>query len=444
MPSDRHQNSPFRRRVGHDIERFRGVNTEQDAGAIGMEQSVTLENVRFRGGRLANRSGLSKVNSGGAMSGCIHGFYGDGDGGGNVPVRIYIVMNSSTGDGVFTVWGYDSAQNDTFQIPNLASGTSTTCFFWNGRLYVGVLRSSDYVGLYEVVPPPSAAGQDIGSVATAPRLIWESSGSGTGNANTSILGYCALDDKLYFSYWDSSFDLNVKTWDGKTIGDEVTVAASLGNGMYGPLVVFREEVHAIVGGDNAATEWRVRSHAGVWSSITIDSEPSSASGNYISGAAVYKNTLYSLIVNTEFTGVTTTGWMYQYTSGGTATVATSWTGLADGDATPYGGLGLVEFNGYLFFSWVRESDGDCIIGRYDGSSWVTEHKNLTDQGIITSTHAAALCVFNGALHCVFRNASATGFRIYKAPEDTTGTWTLVVTEETVGIGTLGFGGIAVG
>lgn len=68
--------SPFNIRVGLDVPRFRGMNRQSDAGAIGDDQFWLIQNARIDGTGIKNRPGLSALFTE-ALSGCVYGIFDD-------------------------------------------------------------------------------------------------------------------------------------------------------------------------------------------------------------------------------------------------------------------------------------------------------------------------------------------------------------------------------
>jgi hypothetical protein len=77
MPYSGERANNIRVRVGVDVNEFQGMNTEREPASLPVTQFVELVNVRHDGGKLVNRKGLTKVNSGGAITGTPTGAGGN-------------------------------------------------------------------------------------------------------------------------------------------------------------------------------------------------------------------------------------------------------------------------------------------------------------------------------------------------------------------------------
>ena len=74
--TERGVKTPIRLRVGVDVPRFTGVNTQYDPAAIADHELQLFENGRWSGSDLIARSGLEKVINT-PLSGCVDGIYDD-------------------------------------------------------------------------------------------------------------------------------------------------------------------------------------------------------------------------------------------------------------------------------------------------------------------------------------------------------------------------------
>lgn len=77
MPYGPERANNFRLRVGVDVPEFQGMNTEREPSSVPQAQFQELVNVRHDGGKIVNRKGLAKVNSGGAITGTPTGAGGN-------------------------------------------------------------------------------------------------------------------------------------------------------------------------------------------------------------------------------------------------------------------------------------------------------------------------------------------------------------------------------
>lgn len=92
-----------------------------------------------------------------------------------------------------------------------------------------------------------------------------------------------------------------------------------------------------------------------------------------------------------------------------------------------GVLAMCVFDGFLFYAWQKISSGKLMIGRFDGTTWVDEHKDLGTQ--LSLVACGAMVVYNNELYVGAWKGANTG-RIYKSPGTvTTGTWTQVTSSQ---------------
>lgn len=355
MPSpkghERGIRNPFSVRVGIDLDRFRGTNTQGDPGAIRDDQFQALENVSHDGTRWGSRDGQSKVNSAVAMTGCVYGMWDDDDGigfGGGA-VRVY-----GGPDANGFVYAYDSeltTQSQQFKLNPL----ETTC---NAILDIHEEFAAVRLGataedesadesratrliiggtagrVYEWVPSSPPEGKTLLDTATYPKHILTIPGL-TGGTIFSLAWW----EGVLYILADHGTSCVVYSYDGEGLTLEDTVA-SVSDGILG---VYQGEIVAayVYSGANAI---RVRSAAGAWSSLSFPG----GIGNWKTGAATEYGTKFYILGSVGGNSA------YVLSYDGSALVIAK--ELAGTGLVPSKGVSMTVFNGELVYLW-QEGDG---------------------------------------------------------------------------------------
>lgn len=397
--------SPYRLRAGIDIPRFRGVNTQGDPGCIGEDEFQKLENVRHNGVFLEERPGLTKVTSGGALTGSVYGVFDEGaqDGGtgGAANVRIYAAGDSSVNGA--QLYAYDDMQTTVSQgVPlnsTLSAGIATSAYPQHSRNRLLVGGSSGYVGSW--TPAAIPTGSTLLASAPSPSVLFRLATDALG-----VSGFTEAAGVLYVTARYSGGS-RVYSYDGATVAQEDEVA---GAGLC--LQTYREEVYATYATTGLNTI-RKRNLAGTWSSLTMPGTMTQFSGGH---AMVYKDVLY---ISGETVAPDTAGAYLLSWNGTTCAVAR---GPLGGGANSTS-AGLAVFNGCLYWLYHDKANNHAVIAKYDGSTWTDAEKNLSTQLGGTDYTPFGLTVFKDNLYAILDEASPAQGVLIRSPGTTTsGTW----------------------
>lgn len=456
-------------RVGRDVRGFAGVNTEQDAASIGLEQFQTLTNVRWRGGRLINRSGLTKVNSGGAMTGKVLAMAGDaayaarksgGSGGDSGPSQggsaLYGLENSY-------IYRYTPADNESVQEHAVVGSThmiglpvafgSPMPQYPDALLiaYGDFVGGTEFARLYWYRVNSGVAATPYGPIAGY-------ASSGSPNPLTQSRQLVHADDGLI--YWACNMNGNAATL--YSIDGPVSIAAKVAASTHGQGRVIEKQYEetSILGGNVACgigevlfifqngaagfsegAAWRPRIYqkatSGTW---TLRAIPAATY------TRVYVASNMPVVPSTGSVGATGLPWatygskIYFAAQGldvgapnrGDALIY-SWDGstltlertIAGSDADPYYITCLRSFNGYLYYAYSRLTAATCTLGRYDGSTWTDAHKDMST-AFTGCVSVYDLVEFRGELYAALSQGAGTaaGFVTLASTtnQDTGGTW----------------------
>ncbi len=339
--------SPFRLRLGIDIDRFRGVNKESDPGAIQDTEFQELRNVRLLpSGAVAARKGQEALNTS-AVTGCVTGIFDDEDVIGTN--KLYYTQISGGTDLLRTINTHDT-------IASLHSGDELNSEYRRCLAdFDGVLISSkeDSDDLYSVNPSTGAythiadlSGDNFtADFAHFDGQLW-------------IVVEAGLSDKVY-------------SWDGTNI--------TLDDSLDGPVGTFGARIASYKPYGGTADLFYSSDHSvrkrngGSWDAVAL---PGGLTAFEAGDMVPYAGKLYLL-------GLDNTG------SNAAAILAYNGSAISLVNS-PTGGrwvMSAAEFNGFLYYAWIREADDDMMIGRYDGMFWDDDYKNLTDD--IASTNNAS-------------------------------------------------------
>lgn len=148
----------------------------------------------------------------------------------------------------------------------------------------------------------------------------------------------------------------------------------------------------------------------------------------ITAMCAYRGTLY--IGTDALSGPTN----YVFARTSTGTLPTAFTSTGTPTVIPYF-YGAIVFNDALYIAWYGGATGDCLIHKFDGTTWTT------DLDVGTTYASLAPCqpvVFNGHLYWGFNDdTTATGTSNFLLQRTVGGVWSQVLSG--VGVrGTLGF------
>ena len=381
--------NPFSVRVGIDIERFRGTNTQGDPGSIRDDQFQALENVSHDGTRWGSRDGQSKVNSAAAVTGCILGQWDDDDGlgFGGGPVRVYggvpfedkffyaFDSELSTPSQRFKQNPIETTQGESpvldihEEFAALRLGAVADDESAEENLSTRLIIGGSAGRVYEWVPTSPPEGRTLLDTAAYPKHILTIPGLTTG----TVQSLAWWEGVLYILVTDGS-DGAVYAYDGETLALEDTVVGS------GPSIlgVYAGTILALYG-DKV---FRVRGTDGVWFTVDMSAVSGSWGSNDIKefGANAY-------ILGNEAGTAKILRW------DGTDLTVAQVLGSPEGDCF----CGHV-FNGELVFVWDEEGEGgkETYIGSYNDSSWTTKEKNILSD-LVSGYNTVGLVESKGTL-----------------------------------------------
>lgn len=223
----------LKRRCGIDFSTWKGVNKENDPGAIDDAEWQLAENVRIDGNDVSSRGGQSKAYDEAAV-GCIYGMI-------DIDKSIGFYTNDSLADANAFIYVFDPDSDTYSQVvdnPNaseveidLAVGSGVTGFFstcreanlsFRGNLYTfgeeASLATGD--GFYLITPPQDpTSGQDasltrIFGVAERVSSYCLTTEIGVGTDGTAVVG-----EILYFGTITGG---KIYRWDGTTLTEEAS------------------------------------------------------------------------------------------------------------------------------------------------------------------------------------------------------------------------------
>lgn len=386
-----------------------GMRPDIDAAALDRTDFVQLQNIRRIGPSLTGRPGQSL-------------FYGLGSGYeptglGEFPIgaqrRLLVVADGcpgvSAGAG-FSLSSYSLEQSPRFQPLVYRPAATSFCAarFIRSASVSGLLPAVDAVMfaadgvLYRLsnVPfvygspalPQSNGGQEV-PVWTVP------------TGYTSITAMMQHGSELILAVTNGVGTSAIFSWDGLTFRREVdAINPVTGFGLYRGTL--------IAGHNGAPNLIRVRSDAGVWSTVAPGAGTVGITGNYL--CASYRDVFYIPYGDSIFSFDGTTLTQIPAATNGVTAGATI-RGLEKGFGTK------ADPAGFLFYSWQAAGPSQQKIGRFDGTTWVPAHKNILAQ-LASTTGMRGLRAFSGNL--MAGGIYASGFHIFQSPRTATnGTYT---------------------
>lgn len=381
--------SPLLVRVGTDIAKLRGTNTQGDPGSIGDDQFQALINVSSDGTRWGSRDGQSKVNSAAAMTGCVYGMWDDDDGlgFGGGPVRVYGGVPSankffyaydselSTPSQRFKQNPLETTQGESpvldihEEFAALRLGAVAGDEIAEENLSTRLIIGGSAGRAYEWIPTSPPEGRTLLDTAAYPKHILTIPGLTTG----TVRSLAWWEGVLYLLVTDGSNGA-VYAYDGETLALEDTVVGS------GPSIlgVYVGTILALYG-DKV---FRVRGTDGVWSTVDMSAVSGAWGSNDIKeyGANAY-------ICGSEGALATILRW-----DGTDLTVAQT---LGEGEGDCYCAH---VFNGELVFVWDDEGEGgkEAYIGSYNDSSWTAQEKSILSD-LVSGYNTVGLTESKGTL-----------------------------------------------
>lgn len=408
-----------------------GVHLDTDPGGLAPNQFRHIENGRFTGGNWARRLGYEALNTVPVHSDTAKFRWISSVE--NKPLRIYIASGGcvSVDDVGFSVTWFDIDQE-----PRLQRGTYYAAIndismgLFDERVYVGLSttapRSSEFRRYETVVVPWGKEQLDLaGPKQEYPIYTFPL---------RTIRWMEAFDNKLFISLDDGTTggaaDNRIAVYDGLSIFDGATAAmpADLAAMDFPASVMCRHRDFLVAGYESGANQISVREAGdvpGTWHHITP------AAGTVQSYRMIpYRNKLY---ITPGGTGANATNiWVYDDAepaafAAGSLTVARN---IVNSEIVCCAVLGT-----NFYYGWRRTTDGEVIIGKYDGTTWTDAYKILStqtaDDGSAPSllTKIDDLIAYRGSLYAaVFSDTSVTppvnqgDYLTYSPASDITGTW----------------------
>jgi hypothetical protein len=372
-----------------------GMVPDDDPAAIPPNHLELLINCRIQGGSIAPRGGSKHLLDLGALAGSGSQITGLADFQIGTPRKMWIVGDGCPGLSSSVGWYigfFDVEQEPEFQpaIYYSSAAQKVAIGLYSGDLYASVDNTLRKVNLIEA--PYGEPALDVsGSSQDLPLL--------TLTGFTKITDLMSFDGKLFIGADGGGGASEVAVWDGVT--QSVDVAAINAPAAFG---TYRESlVMGFAGAPNSISVRPVGVPGAAWATVAPSGGTVAMRGPGCS--ATYKDVFWFATGGEnlyKFDGTTLT----------LVPVATS--GIAAGSVTH----SCCSFGGYLFVSYT--SGGHARIARFDGTTWVPIHKDLTTQ-VAAVTGARSLVEYRGDLWVGL--TSAGGGRIYRSVgADTSGTW----------------------
>lgn len=396
-----------------------GMRPDVDAAALERTDFIELRNIRRIGPSIVNRPGqvlffdLSDPATGGVVGSEPTGL-------GNFPIgaqrRIVVVADGcpgvSAGAG-FSLSSYCLEQSPRFQPIVYRPGATSFCAarFVRSASVNGLLPAVDAVMfaadgiLYKLsnVPfiygspalPQTNGGQEI-PVWTVP------------TGYTSISCMLQHGSSLIISAKNGAGTSAIFSWDGLTFTRELNAIDEVtGMGLY------RD---TLIAGHNGGTNLiRVRSAAGVWSTVAPGAGVVKIPANY--RCASYRDVFYIPVGDDR---------LYSFDGTTLTQILAATTGVTAGGVIHGLEVGLRSIAnpaGRLYYSWDAAGPSTQRIGAYDGTTWTANHKDILAQ-FASTTQMRGLRAFSGNLVVA---AITTDLRLYVSPRAaTSGTYEEVI------------------
>jgi hypothetical protein len=400
--------NPYRVRLGIDVPRARGVNTEVDPAALPPDQFRRLENVDFRGNRIVNRKGLAKVNSSGAMTGSVMGIADDRGNNGSGK-RIYYIGIDENGLAIYdpsqtTTYEYVS----TFPFSNVATGSlgskNRMLFFdaKDGYVYFAkddadtLSAASSSTKLYRF--RPGVVTSPGGSIATAqamPEPVFQFSPTYATDASIAAdsmqrvgsLLYIGASEKL--SAGGSAVDAYVYRYDGTTLTQEDTYSITDSVNLTAVIATYRNRPVVLYATNSSLYPpvVRYKDDAGTWQSIAWPG----GNGARFSSVCEYKDKLFV----SGYTGTAFQGAIWQI-SGTTMTAVKTISSMTGLD----GIQGLATDGTYLYYTYYKTN---FYMGRYDDSSFSDTYATVATAPFSNAEDSGPIVIQGKKLYTILTN-----------------------------------------
>ncbi len=382
---------------------WKGMAPDVDPGTLAENRPALLMNVRLHGDGIAPRGGSARLIAlgGGAVGGIVGLFdfqlatakkmwvVGDGCPG----------LSSSIG---YYVGFYDVEQDPPFQ-PGIYYNSST------GKVVLGTYEGDLYVGVDNVLRKVTLIDAPYGGDALAVSGSSQDIALLTETGFTKITDLCEFDGKLFFSVDGGAGASKIGVWDGLTENvDLASINAPTA------LTTYRESLIAgfAAAGPNAIRVRPVGVPGTAWATVTPGAGTAIMRGPGC--AATYKDVLWFA------TGAQT---LCSYNGTTLTVVDVATTGIAANSVTH----SCCVFNGYLFVTYTT-STNRARIARFDGTTWVPIHKDITTQ-FSYLTAIRSISEYRGDLWIGATGASG-GHYVRSPGTATTGTWVSILPSAT--------------
>ena len=348
-----------------------GMVPDDDPSAMPPNNLELLINCRLQGGSIAPRGGSKRRLDLGALAGSGSQITGLADFQLGTPRKLWIVgdgcpgLSSSVG---FYVGLFDTEQSPEFQ-PGIYYSAAThgvVIGLYSGDLYVSVDNTLRKVNVIEA-PYGSPALAVSGSSQDLPLLIFA--------GFTNVTDILEFDAKLFLGVDNGAGASKVAIWDGLT--EFVDLAAINAPKAFG---VYRESlVMGFAGAPNSISVRPTGAAGASWATFAPTGGTAAMRGPGCS--ATYKDVFWFASGGAD---------LFKFDGATLTQVPIGTTGFAGGSATH----SCCSFGGYLFVSYT--AGGHAIVARFDGTTWVPTHKDLTTQDA-TVNQARNLVEYRGDL-----------------------------------------------
>jgi hypothetical protein len=390
------QNQSCNYRTAGGVFEWQGMAPDMDPAALPDNKPALVINCRLRAGSINPRGGSKRLLDLGSG-----GIIGIGDFQVSTPRKMWVVgdgcpgLSSSAG---FYVGFYDTQQDPAFQ-PGIYYNTATQGVVlgaFSGDLYVGVDNALRKVTLIEA-PYGELALSVSGSSQDLPLMTF--------TGFTKITDLMAFDGKFFIGIELGAGTSKVVVWDG--------VTQSLDLGSINAPAAFGTYRESLIMGFAAAGPNVIRVRptgvpGATWASVA----PSG-------GTACMRGPGCSATYKDVFWFATGTDALYKFDGTTLTLVPAATSGIGASSLTH----SCCVFSGYLFVSYTTPTGHVCI-ARFDGTTWVGTHKDITAQ-VATANQARSLVEYRGDL---WLGCASTGRGMFlrSTAADTSGTWVVTV------------------
>lgn len=389
--------SPIRLRLGVDIDTFRGVNKENDPGAIHDTEFQDLVNARvLANGKVVGRGGQERIITD-PMDGCVVDIVDDDPPYEPSASRLYYDVPGNLSHSR-SVWGADSLDVHNFiGEVDMLEEYSRRFASYGGQLLVSRASTRAMESVNLETGETTVEFQELDDFIRAFAYF--------------DFGDPEEGDKLIVAISDDATD-KVKQWGG---GGSVT---EIGSGINGPDLLMprlctSENVHDDL--FYANTDRLKRYNAGAWTNIALPGGLTKwQTRDLVDGGSL--NRVFLCGYDDLATDV---GKILSY-DGATATVART---IANCTVVSAGAM----LGSIFHYAWTHSGTGQVNIGRYDGSTWNDTYKNLTGDFAGIAGPVYRLYVFNSNLHAGL-GGSGTHKLLRSHSGSVSGTWRSVHTD----------------